>query len=154
MTRPQGTDVAALLREVLEGLRSFLADSEWRFPALMLTPTVALGSGKNARPERFMVGTLRDVVLAGLSDLLMKHGHKIRRCAGRNCNRALLSIRRQAFCSEACAWRTRFERFKQRLGGQEGFSERRHHYYVKAQRRKTGKPNLRVRRRILKGKQK
>jgi hypothetical protein len=103
--------VFALLDEVLKGLRSFLSEGEWRFPGLTLTPTVALGSGKNAKPERSMMGTLRDVVLAGLADLLMEHGHKIRRCRGPDCVRAFLAVRRQAFCSKRCAWRARFEKF-------------------------------------------
>jgi len=150
---PRATDINTLPREVLEGLTSFLANSEWRFPPLKLTPTVSLGSGKNAKPERSSMGSLHDVVLIGISDLLMAHGHKIQRCAGRNCNKTFLSVRRQKFCSTGCAWQARFERFKLRLGGEEGFSELRHHYYVKSQRRKTGKPNLQVRRRILKGKQ-
>src|SRR5262249_55031852 len=74
-----GTDVAALLREVLEGLQSYLANSEWRFPAVTLTPTLALGSGKNARPECSSMGKLRDVVITGIRDLLMEYGHKVRR---------------------------------------------------------------------------
>jgi hypothetical protein len=151
MTSPQGTDVAALLREVLEGFRSYLANSEWRFPAITLTPTVALGSGKNARPECSSMGKLRDVVLAGVRDLLMEYSHKVRRCAGPDCDRAFLSVRRQKFCSKACAWQVRYERFKRNLGGEEGFSERRHRYYEDEQRRKTGNPKLRVPRRVPKG---
>jgi hypothetical protein len=148
--QPQGTDLSALLREVLAGLNSFLADSEWTFPPLSLTPTVSLGSGKQAKPERHMTGRLRDVVLAGISDLLLVHGHKVRRCKARKCDRAFLSVRRQAFCSNRCASNTRSDRFQKKLG-KEGFRERRRRYYVKAQRLITGKPNLRVGRRRHRG---
>jgi hypothetical protein len=144
--RPRGTDLGALLHEVLAGLNSFLANSEWTFPPLSLTPTVSLGSSKQAKPERHIMGSLRDVVLAGISDLLMVHGHKIRRCKARKCARAFLSVRRQTFCSNRCASNTRSDRFQRKLG-EKGFRERRRRYYVRAQRLVTGNPNLRVGRR-------
>jgi hypothetical protein len=150
-TRPQGTDLGALMREVLTGLNSFLANSEWSFPTVTLTPTVSLGSGKKAKPERQLVGKLRDVVLTGLSDLLIEHGHKIRRCKASNCDKAFLSIRRQLYCTPTCTSNAMSERFQKRLG-KEGFSERRHRYYEKAQRLRTGNGNLRVGRRRAKGK--
>lgn len=148
--RPQRTDLNLLLREVLAGLDSFLTNNEWTFPAVTLTPTVSLGSGRQPKPARQAMGRLRDVVLAGISDLLMIHGHKIRRCKARNCNRAFLAIRRQTFCSNRCASNTRSDRFQRKLGKEE-FRERRHEYYEKAQQLMTGNPNVRVGRRRRKG---
>jgi hypothetical protein len=125
----EGTDLGTLLRDVLAGLNSFLANSEWTFPPLTLTLTVSLASGKQRKPERQMMGALRDVVLAGISDLLIEHGHKIRRCKASNCDMAFLAVRRQNFCSKRCASNTRSERFQRKLGRKE-FRERRRTYYV------------------------
>jgi hypothetical protein len=150
VARPQGTDLGALLQDVLAGLNSFLAESEWTFPPLTLAPAVSLGSGKHTKPERQMIGKLRDVVLAGISDLLMGHGHKIRRCKARNCGKAFLTVRRQSFCSNRCASNTRSDRFQKKLG-KTAFRERRHRYYEKAQRLITGNPKLRVGRRKTRG---
>jgi hypothetical protein len=147
---PRDTDSSAVLREVLTGLNSFLNHAEWTFPPLRLTPTITLGSGKRAKPERHAIGSLRDVVLTGLSDLLIGHGPKVRRCRAAKCKRAFVAVKRQAFCRTTCASNARSDRFQKRLG-KEGFKERRHRYYEKTQRRITGNPNLRVGRREPKG---
>jgi CGNR zinc finger protein len=137
---PKNTDPAALLREILDGLKSFLNNSEWTFPPLKVVPTVTLGA-EQKKPERIMMGSLRDVTLLGISDLLLQHGRKIRRCAARDCDRAFLAIRRQTFCSPRCAARERFERFRKRLG-RAGFKERRRKYYEKLVHSSKGKARV------------
>lgn len=139
----RGTDEDTLLfREILDGLNSYRANSEWTFPPLTITPTVTLGPAPHAKTERYMMGQLQDVVLMGIYDLLLQHGHKIRWCEWEDCERAFLSIRRQVFCSKKCAWHARFERFKDKLGGEEGFSDRRHEYYERWMKRRKGKKRV------------
>jgi hypothetical protein len=138
--QPAQTDQGKLFGEILDGLKSFLSNSEWTFPPLRIVPTVTLGANEK-RPGRIMMGTLRDVTLLGISDLLLKYGQRIRRCAARNCNQAFLATRRQTFCSPPCAARERFERFRGRLG-KDGFRERRHGYYEKAVKRDKGESRV------------
>ncbi len=128
--QPSPTDCAALFREILSGLNSYLDGSEWTFPPLKITPTVTRGA-KQSKPERYMMASLGDVILMGLSDLLLKHGHKIRPCEERHCTRSFLSTGRQAYCSTRCAGRERFARFRESVDkrGGGGFKARRQKYY-------------------------
>lgn len=129
---PSPTDCTALFREILVGLACYLNNGEWTFPPLTVEPRVTWGVKQP--PSRFIMAPLRDAVLWGISDLLLRHGHKIRRCAAEGCERYLLSIRRQSYCSPRCSIQVRHARFREKLGDAE-FKKRRHKYYDAGARR-------------------
>jgi hypothetical protein len=144
---PSPTDCAALFREILDGLNSYLNASEWTFPSLKLEPRVTWGAEQP--PSRFIMAPLRDAVLWGISDLLLRHGHKIQTCAAEGCGRYLLSIRRQSYCSPRCSIQVRHARFRDKLNKKspDGFKKRRHQYYAHSVKNEKEKKKLQQERR-------
>jgi hypothetical protein len=114
---PAQTDLAALFREILFGLESFLSNSEWTtIRPVQLTPIVTLGAkDRGLKPRRIMIGPLRDVVLQGITELLSKHGSKIWRCEARNCQKVFVEPGKQIYCSPKCREYEKQERFKEKL---------------------------------------
>lgn len=125
MPKAAATDPNELFVAILQGLRSFLASSEFTFPQVTLMPLVTWG--REGSPQRTLTGSLHDIALFAVSELLVQFGDRIKRCQARKCRRAFLPIGRQRFCTARCSSRVRHTRFRRKLG-KEDFRERRRTY--------------------------
>ncbi len=95
-------------------------------------------------------GAAMGAFLTTCANLIQAEGHRIERCARRECGRLFVRVKRGAYCSRQCSQRVRTEKFRSSRSKQE-LSEIRHRAYTaKVAREKTPAHASKVGRRKLK----
>ena len=95
--------------DIRVGLQALKDGHTWkvpgRSPALLLRP----------HPTRFAVrlyrGSVRQMFLAAVADVLLEIGPKLRRCKNPSCGELFLRQGKLIYCSPACSQKTRWARF-------------------------------------------
>jgi hypothetical protein len=138
-----------LHRWLVDGIRTMDAGQDWT-PEPSPRPRfgwwrVVDGFVANYFPASTLQGRFAELVCRALQEAQKD----IRRCGF--CQSLFYPRGRQAYCSARCSQRERTRRFKEILGGDEAFSERRHRYYrAKIERERGSSFAVKVRRRPAK----
>jgi hypothetical protein len=113
-------DPTALALTLHSGFNSLIDHRKWETPAFR---SLRLDVRFGAAPEFAPIGTITDVIIFGAAQLLLKHGHRIRRCAALDCRRVFLAYKRQVHCSPKCREREKLRLFIERKGGAEKYAQ-------------------------------
>lgn len=76
----------------------------------------------------YRAGNWRSAFLLSVTDLLVSHGDRIRRCTQPGCDGLFIPTKRQSYCSQACSQKARQQRFRARFTEEE-WTEKRHEDY-------------------------
>lgn len=123
---PSETDLIDIQADIRRGLRDLRTKRAWYFDAPRWRGLVWEGQD----PCPFMSGTLREMVMAAIADLLITVGPRLRACEAPGCERYFAARRpHQRRCSTRCTNRVTAARY--RAAHPEKISDDRHEAYQK-----------------------